>query len=117
VQENANEIPAGSMPRCMDEVVRNGMADRTKPGDRCVFTGTRIAVPHLAHPRSGHDRPEPTRETGGRSSCATEGLTRLHALGVGESSCCLNFLACALAMAELGWELHLTTIWPSLTTI
>ena len=62
VQEKANEIPAGSTPRCMDVVVRNAMADRTKPGDRCVFTGT---VPDLAQLRSGHDHPEPTRETGG----------------------------------------------------
>jgi hypothetical protein len=98
VQENAGAGEGQRDPRggCMDVVVRNAMADRTKPGGRCVFTGTRIAVPDLAQPRSGHHRPEPTRETGGRSSCATEGLTRLHSLGVGELSCCLNFLACAL---------------------
>ena len=86
----------------MDVVVRNEMADRTKPGDKCVFTGTLIAVPDLAQLRSGHDHPELTRETGGQSSYATEGLTGLHALG--ELSCCLNFLAWAVHLADANGE-------------
>jgi hypothetical protein len=100
VQENANEIPAGSMPRCMDVVVRNEIADRAKPGDKCVFTGTLIAVPDLAQLRGGHDRPEAVRETGGRSSYATEGITGLRALGVRELNYRLNFLACAVHLAD-----------------
>ena len=52
-QENANEIPAGSMPRTIDVVVRNEMADRAKPGDKCVFTGALVAVPDLAQLRGG----------------------------------------------------------------
>ncbi|KAJ2484153.1 MCM DNA helicase complex subunit mcm6 [Coemansia sp. RSA 2320] len=45
VQENAAEIPAGSMPRTLDVVVRGGAVERVKPGDRAVFTGALVALP------------------------------------------------------------------------
>ena len=51
------------MPRCMDVIVRNEMADRAKPGDKCVFTGTLIVVPDLAQMRGASARPEAVRET------------------------------------------------------
>jgi len=48
VQENSSEIPAGSMPRSLDVILRNEIVDRAKPGDKCVFTGTLIVVPEVA---------------------------------------------------------------------
>eukprot|EP00592_Proboscia_alata_P015877 CAMPEP_0194395810 /NCGR_PEP_ID=MMETSP0174-20130528/124631_1 /TAXON_ID=216777 /ORGANISM="Proboscia alata, Strain PI-D3" /LENGTH=472 /DNA_ID=CAMNT_0039191787 /DNA_START=19 /DNA_END=1434 /DNA_ORIENTATION=+ len=39
VQETSEEIPAGSMPRCMDVVVRNNHTDVCKPGDVVTLTG------------------------------------------------------------------------------
>lgn len=47
VQECAEEIPSGSMPRCMDVIVRNEMVDRAKAGDKCTFTGTLIVIPDI----------------------------------------------------------------------
>ena len=37
VQESANQIPPGSMPRSMDVILRNEMVERCKAGDKCVF--------------------------------------------------------------------------------
>ena len=47
VQENSSEIPAGSMPRSVDVIVRNEVVDRAKPGDKCVFSGTLMVVPDI----------------------------------------------------------------------
>jgi DNA replication licensing factor MCM6 len=42
VQENAQDIPPGSMPRSIDVVVRNEIVDAAKPGDRAIFTGNNL---------------------------------------------------------------------------
>ena len=47
LQENATEIPAGSMPRSMKVVLRNEMVEMVKPGDKVVVTGTLIVVPEV----------------------------------------------------------------------
>jgi DNA replication licensing factor MCM6 len=44
VQENADEIPAGSMPRCIDVICRNEIVENAKAGDKIIFTGTVCAV-------------------------------------------------------------------------
>ncbi|KAJ2412909.1 MCM DNA helicase complex subunit mcm6 [Coemansia sp. IMI 209128] len=51
VQENAAEIPAGSMPRTLDVIVRGAAVERAKPGDRARFTGSLVALPE---PDGGH---------------------------------------------------------------
>ena len=48
VQENASEIPAGSMPRTMDVIVRNDLVERAKAGDKCTFIGCLIVIPDVA---------------------------------------------------------------------
>ncbi|KAJ2665020.1 MCM DNA helicase complex subunit mcm6 [Coemansia sp. RSA 1199] len=45
VQESASEIPAGSMPRTLDVIVRGDLVERVKPGDRAQFTGSLVAIP------------------------------------------------------------------------
>ena len=47
VQEHSGDIPAGSMPRSIDVILRNEVVDTAKPGDRCIFTGTLIVVPDV----------------------------------------------------------------------
>ncbi|KAJ1479284.1 MCM2/3/5 family-domain-containing protein, partial [Baffinella frigidus] len=96
IQENAHEIPAGSMPRSMDVIVRNEMVDRAKPGDKCMFTGALVVVPDLAQLSSPGERAQATAETGPRSSTANEGVTGLRALGVRELNYHLAFLACSV---------------------
>jgi DNA replication licensing factor MCM6 len=47
LQENENEVPAGSMPRSMDVIVRDEMTERCKPGDKVLVTGCLIVVPEV----------------------------------------------------------------------
>ncbi|CAG8526791.1 4270_t:CDS:10 [Ambispora leptoticha] len=47
IQENPEEIPTGSMPRTLEVILRNEMVERAKPGQRCYFTGTLIAIPDI----------------------------------------------------------------------
>jgi DNA replication licensing factor MCM6 len=47
LQENENEVPAGSMPRTLDVIVRDEQVDRCKPGDKIRITGCLIVVPEV----------------------------------------------------------------------
>lgn len=47
VQENANEIPSGSMPRHMEVVLRQDAVEKAKAGDKCVFIGSLMVIPDL----------------------------------------------------------------------
>jgi len=47
LQENENEVPAGSMPRSMDVIVRDECCERCKPGDKVMITGSLIVVPDV----------------------------------------------------------------------
>lgn len=48
LQENANEIPPGSMPRSIDVILKNVSVDKVKPGDKVVITGCLIVVPEAS---------------------------------------------------------------------
>jgi DNA replication licensing factor MCM6 len=39
VQENADEIPPGSMPRSIEVICRNDIVETAKAGDKVIFTG------------------------------------------------------------------------------
>ena len=47
LQEHAGDIPAGSMPRSIDVIIRGEMCDRVKPGDKVTVTGALIVVPDV----------------------------------------------------------------------
>jgi len=47
VQEVSSDIPAGSMPRSIDIILRGDIVDTAKPGDRSIFTGTLVVVPDI----------------------------------------------------------------------
>ncbi|KAM0672416.1 MCM DNA helicase complex subunit mcm6 [Ordospora colligata] len=47
VQENTEEIPAGSLPRSMDVIVRNELVEKIRAGDKIVMTGYLIVVPDV----------------------------------------------------------------------
>lgn len=47
LQEHAGDIPAGSMPRSIDVIIRGEMCDRVKPGDKVNVTGGLIVVPDV----------------------------------------------------------------------
>lgn len=47
VQEVSSDIPAGSMPRSIDVIMRGDIVDMAKPGDKSIFTGTLVVVPDI----------------------------------------------------------------------
>lgn len=47
LQENENEVPAGSMPRTMDVLVREDMCEQVKAGDKIMVMGSLIVVPDV----------------------------------------------------------------------
>ena len=48
VQENADEVPAGSLPRSMDVILRHEIVEEARAGDKAIFTGTLLVVPEVA---------------------------------------------------------------------
>ncbi|KAG8852536.1 MCM DNA helicase complex subunit mcm6 [Tulasnella sp. 330] len=102
IQENANEIPTGSMPRSLDIILRSEMVERAKAGDKCVFTGTFIVVPDVSQMSAPGMGAEVTRSGGnfgggGRAAdggLGNQGVTGLKSLGVRDLQYKTAFLAC-----------------------
>lgn len=98
IQENNSEIPAGSMPRTLDVILRGEIVERVKAGDKCIFTGSLIVIPDISQLGLPGIRPEAMRDTRGlgrtRDGFAIEGVTGLKALGVRDLTYRLAFLAC-----------------------
>jgi len=96
IQENSSEIPTGSMPRTMDVILRGEQVERTKPGEKCIFTGTLIVVPDVSQLGIPGVRPEASKDN--RSFRGAEGggsgVTGLKALGVRDLTYRMAFLAC-----------------------
>lgn len=113
IQENSDEVPAGSLPRSLDIVLRNDIVEMARAGDKLVFTGTLIAVPDTAALSTPGDRTEARNASarGTRSTAAAgEGVTGLKALGVRDLNYRLVFLASAVQPA--GQRLGLANIRP-----
>ncbi|KAJ1895234.1 MCM DNA helicase complex subunit mcm6 [Kickxella alabastrina] len=105
LQENASEIPPGSMPRTMDVVVRGDLVERVKPGDRAQFTGALIALPDVAQ-LAGPGQVAVAQREGGRAQQQQQpggGVSGARALGSRELTYRLAFLACfAQAVNDAG---------------
>ena len=98
VQENASEIPAGSMPRTLDVILRGEQVERAKAGDKCIFTGTLIVIPDV---RQISGIPGERLELGRVDARnPTEGIAGLKSLGVRDLTYRLSFLASSAQPAE-----------------
>ncbi|PKI83525.1 DNA helicase [Malassezia vespertilionis] len=104
IQENANEIPTGSMPRSMDVVLRAEMVDRAKPGDKCNFTGAFIVVPDVSQMGVPGVNAQIQRQVqSGRqmdSAVANQGVHGLKLLGVRDLTYKTAFLACMVQSSD-----------------
>ncbi|CAB4251996.1 similar to Saccharomyces cerevisiae YGL201C MCM6 Protein involved in DNA replication [Maudiozyma barnettii] len=97
IQENANEIPNGSMPRTLDVILRGDCVERAKPGDRCKFTGTDIVVPDVSQLGLPGVKPSSSRDMRGiarTSEGLNSGVSGLRSLGVRDLTYKMSFLAC-----------------------
>ncbi|CAG8475645.1 4964_t:CDS:10 [Paraglomus occultum] len=102
VQENPDEIPTGSMPRTLDVILRDEIVERTKPGDKSIFTGTLIVVPDIAQLGAPGGTMELRRDNRARANegFVNAGVTGLKALGAREMTYRLCFLACSVESAS-----------------
>jgi len=102
VQENADEIPAGSMPRSVDVILRHAAVDRAKAGDKCTFVGTLIVVPDFGQLYK-HGSVSTSNSggggggQGGRRQGTGEGIGGLKELGVRDLTYRTAFLAQTVA--------------------
>ncbi|KNC96457.1 MCM DNA helicase complex subunit MCM6 [Spizellomyces punctatus DAOM BR117] len=101
LQENANEVPSGAMPRSIDVILRNEAVERAKAGDKVIVTGTPIVVPDVTQ-LIGNRMEAQRSDSGGRSKdgFAQDGVTGLKALGVRDLTYKMTFLGCFVRPAE-----------------
>ncbi|KAL3687903.1 hypothetical protein R1sor_014212 [Riccia sorocarpa] len=96
MQENSGEIPAGSLPRTLDIILRHEVVEHARAGDKCVFTGSVVVIPDIAAMASPGERAE-SRKKGeaNRSDTRTmsEGLRGMKVLGSRDLTYRLAFLA------------------------
>ena len=96
LQEHAGDIPAGSMPRSIDVIIRGEMCDRVKAGDKITVSGALIVVPDVpALMKPGDVSRTVRREQGKRpaDSAAADGVTGIKQLGVRNLSHKICFVA------------------------
>lgn len=98
LQENAQEIPAGSMPRTMDVILRNDNVESAKAGDKVVLTGTLIVIPDAVSLARAGERVQ-ARPKGG-AAMRSEGYTGVKQFGVRELVYRTAFLACHVASVD-----------------
>jgi len=98
VQENSEDIPAGSMPRSIDVILRYDVVEKCKPGDKVFFTGSLVPIPDVAQLTSKSTKF--VKRQMGSSKSGPAGLTGLKALGVRSLTCKLVFMACSVVAAS-----------------
>lgn len=100
VQENASEVPAGSMPRSIEIIVRYDTVERAKPGDRCIFSGALVVIPDVSKLRAPGDPPGLAAKRGGGGGGIgqgdDQGVYGTKALGARDLTYRLAFLACTV---------------------
>ncbi len=96
IQENSSEIPTGSMPRTMDVILRGEQVERTKPGEKCIFSGTLIVVPDVSQLGIPGVKPEASKDNRNfrGADAGGSGVSGLKSLGVRDLTYRMAFLAC-----------------------
>jgi DNA replication licensing factor MCM6 len=100
IQENSSEIPTGSMPRTMDVILRGEMVDRSKAGEKCIFTGTLIVIPDTSQFRVPGTKVQTSREGANAprgADAGGSGVSGLKALGVRDLTYRMAFMACMIS--------------------
>jgi DNA replication licensing factor MCM6 len=93
VQENANEIPPGSLPRSIDIILRHEIVERAKPGDKAVFTGCLVVIPDVRQLMKNGDAAQVSNGRNRPGNDGTGGLSGLKALGVRDLTYRIAFVA------------------------
>ncbi|OMO77744.1 Mini-chromosome maintenance, DNA-dependent ATPase [Corchorus olitorius] len=101
MQETSKEIPAGSLPRSLDVILRHEIVEQARAGDTVIFTGTVVVIPDILALASPGERSECRREAQRRNPTAGhEGVRGLRALGVRDLSYRLAFIANSVQVSD-----------------
>ncbi|KAI3997014.1 hypothetical protein MKX01_021290 [Papaver californicum] len=100
MQETSKEIPAGSLPRSLDVILRHEIVEHARAGDTVIFTGTLVVIPDILALASPGERAECRREAPQRTGGGHEGVRGLRALGVRDLSYRLAFIANSVQVSD-----------------
>uniref|UniRef100_A0A2N9F753 DNA replication licensing factor MCM6 n=1 Tax=Fagus sylvatica TaxID=28930 RepID=A0A2N9F753_FAGSY len=102
MQETSKEIPAGSLPRSLDVILRHEIVEQARAGDTVIFTGTVVVIPDIMALASPGERAECRREAPQRksSTVGNEGVRGLRSLGVRDLSYRLAFIANSVQISD-----------------
>ncbi|KAK9131601.1 hypothetical protein Scep_011129 [Stephania cephalantha] len=102
MQETSKEIPAGSLPRSLDVILRHEIVEQARAGDTVIFTGTLVVIPDILALASPGERAECRREAPQRQNATggNEGVRGLKALGVRDLSYRLAFIANSVQVSD-----------------
>ncbi|GIL73158.1 hypothetical protein Vretimale_4752 [Volvox reticuliferus] len=100
VQEAVEEVPAGSLPRTLDVIMRHEAVETAKAGDKMVFTGQLVVVPDVSALAAPGERVQ-LKEGGNRRDAADGVLGLGKGAGGRELTYRVMFLACAAQPADM----------------
>ncbi|KAK7412958.1 hypothetical protein VNO78_04748 [Psophocarpus tetragonolobus] len=102
MQEMSKEIPAGSLPRSLDVILRHEIVEQARAGDTVIFTGTVVVIPDIMAMASPGERSECRRDASQHkgSAAGNEGVSGLKALGVRDLSYRLAFIANSVQICD-----------------
>ncbi|ESQ39541.1 hypothetical protein EUTSA_v10000779mg [Eutrema salsugineum] len=102
MQETSKEIPAGSLPRSLDVILRHEIVEQARAGDTVIFTGTVVVIPDISALAAPGERAECRRDSSQQKSSTVghEGVQGLKALGVRDLSYRLAFIANSVQIAD-----------------
>ena len=92
IQETQSELPRGSIPRCVEVVLRAEAVESCRAGDKVDFTGTLVVVPDVSSMATPGVRQEQAKGVGG----GDQGVRGLRSLGVRDLSYRMAFLGCGV---------------------
>ncbi|GAB2281063.1 MCM DNA helicase complex subunit mcm6, variant 2 [Dionaea muscipula] len=102
MQETSKEIPAGSLPRSLDVILRHEIVEQARAGDTVIFTGSVVVIPDIMALTSPGERAESRREGSSqrKNTGGHEGVRGLKALGVRDLSYRLAFIANSVQISD-----------------
>lgn len=99
VQENADEIPAGSMPRSIDVICRNDVVESAKAGDKVIFTGSVMVLPDSSGLATAGEGALGVKSSK-RVDNFSDGVQGLKRIGVREMTYKMLFIACSVQQTD-----------------
>lgn len=87
------QMPAGSLPRSLDVIIRGEMVETVRPGDKVVFTGCLIVIPEMGAFRAPGEKTLLQSKGKSGNSLGGRGVSGVKATGARELHHKLAFLA------------------------